>query len=124
MASLCATKIEVILYTQFYRQTTRVSSTYKKYMTLGDFYSFWFVDIANITGFILNFPTIISSPTILILSVIFVCLEVGPYGMLLLAVIVLAIIIELLIDMNMSSVFSHKLSKYDIKLSENMHMYK
>lgn len=93
-------------------------------MNLGDFYSFWFVDVTNITGFIINFPNIISAPTILIFSVIFVCLEVGPYGLLLLAVIVLAIIIELFIDLNMSSIFAHKLSKYDMKLAENMHMYK
>ena len=93
-------------------------------MHLGDFYSFYFVDVQLITSCITTFPNIVAAPTTLILSVIFVCVEVGPYGLLLLAVIVLAIIIELLIDMQMASIAAHKVAKYDLKLVENMHMYK
>jgi hypothetical protein len=81
-------------------------------MHLGDFYSYWFADVTIITACFINFPLILSAPATLILSVIFVCIEVGAYGLLLLAVIAIAIVIEILIDINIASVFTHKLTKY------------
>lgn len=95
----------------------RVSSIYNKYITLGDYYGYLFVDVGVITTAISQFANLFGAPTTLILSVIFVCVEVGPYGLLLLLVICLAILINLYIDFMRSSVYAQKLIKFENRLA-------
>ena len=102
----------------------RVSSVYKKYISLGDFYGYLFVDIGVITSAVSQFANLFGAPTTLILSIVFVCVEVGPYGLLLLAVICLAILINLYLDFMRASVYAQKLIKLENRLAENIHMYK
>ena len=84
----------------------RVSSVYKKYINMGDFYGYLIVDIGVIANCISVFANLFGAPTTLILSIIFVCVEIGPYGLILLAVIALAILIQLMIDFMRAEVYA------------------
>jgi ABC-type multidrug transport system fused ATPase/permease subunit len=98
--------IEVTLMSELYRKIARVSYVYKKYIGLGDFYGYLMVDISVITSMASQFSNLVSAPVTLILSVIFVCVEIGAYGLLLLLVICIAIIIQLSVDFQRASIFA------------------
>ena len=114
---------EVTLESQLYRKLMRVSMVYRKYISMGDFYGYLIVDISVITNMINQFANLFGAPTTLLLSIIFVCEEIGPYGLILLAVIALAIFIELSIDFMRADVYAQKLVKFEGRIADNMHLY-
>ena len=115
--------VEAAIHCELYRKLARVSHAYKKYITMGDFYGYLIVDTSVITSSIAQFANLFGAPVTLILSVIFVCIEVGAYGLLLLLVICITIIIQLYVDFMRASIYAQKLIKYEYRLAENMHMY-
>ena len=91
LAYLAALKVEVLMEGQMYRKIMRMSSTYRKYNNPGTFYANWFVDVGVITQCITSFPNIAGAPATFAFAVIFVCFEVGPSGLMLLAAVLVAI---------------------------------
>ena len=113
---MSALKIEILLEGQLYRKITRLSGTYRKYINPGGFFAYWIIDVGVITSCITSFPTFIGAPTTLILAVIFVCIEIGAIGLLLLLAIIISIVIELVVNFQMASIYKHKLFFYENRM--------
>lgn len=118
-----AMKAEMILNLAVYDKMMRMSSAYRRYLEEGDFITFFQIDSKILFNFVKSFYVLSSAPTTLIMAQIFVCIEVGAYGLCLILVILFSLVLQLLIDRHVAKLTLRKLKYYSERLTCNLEMF-
>lgn len=93
---------------------------YRRYFEEGDFMTYFIVDTRNLVTFVRNFTVLFSAPTTLILAQIFVFIEVGAYGLILLLLVSVSMVILIILSLKIGKCNLNKFHYLSKRISFNM----
>lgn len=112
-----------IISLSIYDKLMSVSKCYRRYLSEGEYMSYLDTDQKVIVDFIRSIPNLSQAITIFILAQILLCLEVGIEGLCLLAVIVISLGVEFIMDRKQARLKLGKLQFYKERIVDNIQMY-
>ena len=101
----------------------KMTSSERRLFEEGDFMTICNVDVEIVTNFIKGFSVLFSAPTVLITTQVFLFVEAGKYGFIMLGVVILSLFFQILICWRVAVLGVVKLSYYQKRITFNIEAF-
>jgi hypothetical protein len=101
----------------------KMSSAHRRLFEEGDFMTFFNIDTKIITGFVKTFYVLTSAPATIITAQILLYTNVGKYGLIMSAVVLISLAFQIYICLKMAAYGVSKLGNFQKRIVANIEMF-